>query len=86
MNNPKSGEIWQHRKHDPDGIENNFTYEIIGIGRHTENEDDSGILVIYKPLYSGKSYLDEVSADYYVRPLEMFLEVDEKGQRFKKIA
>lgn len=30
------GDIYRHYKYDMDGLENNYTYEIIGIGFDTE--------------------------------------------------
>lgn len=40
------------------------TYEVIGIGKHSETLDE---YVIYKPQY-------ESEEEYWVRPVEMFLE------------
>ena len=82
---PQKKEIWRHYKHNPDGVENNFTYEIIGLVIHTETED---ILVCYKPLYDSQ-FVKENNVDYCVRPLSMWSDHIEKngysGPRFTKV-
>jgi hypothetical protein len=82
---PQKGEIWIHYKHDSNGPENNFTYEIMGLVVHTETED---ILVCYKPLYESE-YIQGKEVDYFVRPLSMWDDHIEKneysGPRFKKL-
>lgn len=82
---PQKGELWIHYKHDSQGLENNFSYEIIGLAVHTETED---ILVCYKPLYES-SFIQEKKVDYFVRPLSMWNDHIEKngysGPRFKKL-
>lgn len=82
---PKKGEIWRHYKHDPKSVENNFTYEIIGLVVHTETEE---VLVCYRPLYDSE-FLKEKNVDYYVRPLSMWNDNVDKngysGPRFVKI-
>lgn len=54
-------------------------YEVIGVGRDTETEED---VVIYRPLY-------ESDVAYWVRPYAMFIStimVDEQTvPRFKKV-
>jgi hypothetical protein len=64
--------FYYHYKHDPSGPDGNYTYEVLGITKHTE-DDSYG--VIYRPLYKNE-YLD---ADYFLRPLGMFLETVEKN-------
>ncbi|MFT7557875.1 MAG: hypothetical protein ACI83D_000549 [Planctomycetota bacterium] len=77
--NPVTGEIWRHFKHDPSGPENNYIYEIMGIGRHSETEE---VLVIYRPLVSGEyPWLDQVGASFNARPLEMFIDKKEVDGR-----
>ncbi len=54
-------------KEDPD----KYLFEIIGIARHTETEEE---LVIYKPFYDAPC---SKGVDYAARPLSMFMsEVD----------
>jgi hypothetical protein len=72
-----------HYKHDPDGSLYNYMYEIVGIGRNTEEKT---LTVLYRPLYQNDWM---PPADYQSRPLDMFMEYVEKdGQsipRFNKI-
>jgi hypothetical protein len=72
-----------HYKHDPAGDLHNYTYEVIGVGRHTE---DHSLTVLYRPLYQN-DWL--APADYCSRPLEMFMgEVEIDGvtkSRFTRI-
>ena len=79
---PKNG-FYFHYKHDPLGEINNYTYEVIGVGRHTEDQNYS---FLYRPLYIN-TFL--VPATYCLRPLEMFLETVEREvaivERFQKI-
>lgn len=76
------GGFYYHYKHDPEGPTNNYTYEVVGVGRHSEDENE--FVVIYKPLYKSNYTPGKM---FCVRPLEMFLEeVDGKGvPRFKRI-
>lgn len=87
-NFPKKGEFYYHYKHDPNGPVNNYAYEIVGIGVHTEMHDDpKGKMVIYRPLYESFVYKQGKWCD--VRPLDMFIEKvtkdDETFPRFQKI-
>src|SRR3989338_3141614 len=80
---PENG-FYYHYKHDPAGPINNYAYEIVGVGHHTEEEVN---FVIYRPLYESTVYLAGKMFD--VRPIDMFLEeVSKDGKtfpRFKKI-
>ncbi len=75
--------FYRHYKHDPSGEENNYTYEVLGIGRNTEEKTYT---VIYRPLYENGWM---VPAHYQSRPFEMFMEnVEKDGKtmpRFTKI-
>ena len=81
-NVPEAG-FYYHYKHDLGGAINNYSYEIIAVGTHTETKDKS---VIYRSLYQTET---QGGANYWLRPLEMFMENVEKGgqtlPRFKKI-
>ena len=68
---PKKG-FYYHYKHDPHGAFNNYSYEVIGIGR---NSEEKTLTVLYRPLYENEWLLP---ADYQSRPLEMFMETVEK--------
>ncbi len=75
--------LYYHYKHNPEGEINNYAYEVIGTGLHTE---DGTHFVIYRPLYIS-TFLG--SAGYYIRPYEMFIgNVEINGKlvkRFEKI-
>jgi hypothetical protein len=79
---PEKG-FYVHYKHDPAGAPLNYTYEVIGIGRNTEEDT---FTVLYKPLYES-TWMKP--ADYQSRPLEMFMGTVEKDgktmPRFRKI-
>jgi hypothetical protein len=60
--------FYRHYKHDPAGTPLNYTYEVIGVGRNTE---DDTLTVIYRPLYKS-DWMQ--AAEYQLRPLEMFME------------
>lgn len=74
--------FYYHYKHDPKDL-NNYAYEVIGVGMHTE---DRTYTVIYRPLYKN-TFLE--GADYCIRPRDMFFEqVTKEGKtfdRFQKI-
>ncbi len=80
---PENG-FYYHYKHDPVGSLNNYAYEVVGVGHHTEEEVN---FVIYRPLYESTVY--KAGKMFDVRPLEMFMEeVSKDGKtfpRFKKI-
>ncbi len=80
---PEKG-FYYHYKHDSAGMINNYAYEVIGVGLHTEERDYT---VIYRPLYENKFL---VPADYCIRPYDMFMgEVVKDGisvPRFTKIS
>ncbi len=83
MNTPEKG-FYYHYKHDADKDLNNYAYEVIGVGLHTEERTYT---VLYRPLYKN-TFL--APADYCARPLDMFMEdVTKDGKtfpRFQKIA
>ena len=82
MKVPANG-FYYHYKHDPRGPFNNYSYEVIGIARHTEEKT---FTVLYRPLYVNDWFKP---ADYQARPLDMFNEnVTKDGQviaRFQQI-
>jgi hypothetical protein len=82
MEIPERG-FYIHYKHDPAGPAHNYTYEVVGLAR---NSEDKSYFVLYRPLYEN-DWLKP--ADYQARPLEMFMEDVEKDgvqvKRFTKI-
>jgi hypothetical protein len=48
MNIPEPG-FYYHYKHDKNGSINNYAYEVVGVGHHTEEQDT--YFVNYRPLY-----------------------------------
>ena len=86
---PEKG-FYYHYKHDPEGAFNNYAYEVVGVGRHTEEDasERDQHMVIYRPLYEALVYKNGKMFD--ARPLSMFLEEVEKDgkriPRFTKIA
>lgn len=85
LNQPEKG-YYYHYKHDPSGEINNYAYEVLGVGHHTEKEEE--FFVIYKPLYK-EALVYKMGKLFDVRPLAMFMEnVTKDGQtfpRFQKI-
>ena len=87
---PENG-FYYHYKHDPDGPVNNYAYEVIGVGHHTEDyatvEDMH--MVVYRPLYEDAAVY-KAGKLFDLRPLKMFMEYITKGgktfPRFKKIS
>ncbi|HUD03926.1 MAG TPA: DUF1653 domain-containing protein [Candidatus Paceibacterota bacterium] len=74
MNNqniPAKG-FYYHYKHDPKGLVNDYAYEVVNIGYHTELKGDDAMLVIYRPLY--EAFVYKQGRRYDVRPLKMFME------------
>lgn len=82
MKTPEKG-FYYHYKHDSSGPVNNYSYEVISVGTHTETKEK---FVIYCSLYQTET---QGGANYWLRPLEMFMEnVTKEGStfpRFKKI-
>ncbi len=90
---PKVG-FYYHYKHDPNGSVNNYAYEFLSVGFHTEDDARPGEahFVNYRPLYEASVYkackeLDVPCVD--TRPLEMWMgDVEKNGKiisRFTKI-
>jgi hypothetical protein len=90
---PEKG-LYYHYKHDPQGAINNYAYEVMGVGFHTEDDTRPGEqhFVVYRPLYEASIYIASKSLGipcFDNRPLEMWMENVEKGgktfPRFAKI-
>jgi hypothetical protein len=86
---PERG-FYYHYKHDPVGEINNYAYEVIGVGAHTEDDCrlEDVFMVVYRPIYSSAAVF-EAGKLFDLRPLEMWMGmVKHNGQtilRFRKI-
>ena len=86
---PEKG-FYYHYKHDPSGPINNYAYEFVNVGVHTEAHDreEDAFLCIYRPLYR-EATVYGLGKFYDVRPLQMWMEdVTKDGKtfpRFKRI-
>ena len=81
---PEKG-FYYHYKHDPAGAVNNYAYEFMGVGHHTEDDcrPEDALLAIYRPLYEAFVYKNGKMFD--VRPLSMFMEeVEKEGKTFPR--
>jgi len=85
---PEKG-FYYHYKHDPAGPVNNYAYQVLGVGHHTEDDcrpEDTN-MVVYRPLYESSVY--KAGKLFDLRPLEMFLsDASKDGKtfpRFQKI-
>ena len=71
--------FYYHYKHNPNGAINNYSYEVISVGTHTETQEK---FVIYRPLYQTET---RGGANYWLRPLQMFIEdVTKDGKTFPR--
>ena len=76
MQTPEKG-FYYHYKHDPAGSINNYAYEVLNIGHHTEIDGlDESAMVVYRPLYEASVY--KIGKHWDVRPFSMFMENVEK--------
>lgn len=86
---PEPG-FYYHYKHDSNGPVNNYAYEVVGVGFHTEDNTRPGEqhFLVYRPLYEASVY--KASKDLGIpcfdnRPLEMWMEdIEKDGQRFPR--
>lgn len=90
MNLPEKG-FYYHYKHDPEGEFNNYAYEVLGVGFHTEmphegtEDPEEGMLVVYRPLY--EAFVYKMGKLYDVRPLKMFMEdIEKDGKKMMRFA
>jgi hypothetical protein len=92
---PEKG-YYYHYKHNPSLAVNNYAYEILGVGIHTEMGHDNikndcrpedAHMVVYRPIYEASVY--KAGKFFDIRPLEIFIEKVTKDRktfpRFKKI-
>jgi hypothetical protein len=79
--------FYYHYKHDPAGPVNNYAYEVVGVGYHTEDDcrPEDQYLVIYRPLYDAFVYRIGKGRLCDARPLAMFMEdVMKDGKTFPR--
>ena len=85
--------FYYHYKRDSNGSINNYAYEVVGVGFHTEEaREGEEHFVIYRPLYISSVYEAEKEFNipcFDARPLEMWMgDVEINGntqKRFTKI-
>jgi len=83
MEMPEKG-FYYHYKHDPTGPFNNYAYEVMGVGHHTEEEES--YFVVYRPLYES-AFVYKKGKLFDIRPLGMFMEsVTKDGKTFPRFA
>jgi hypothetical protein len=82
---PEKG-FYYHYKHDPAKGFDDFAYEVVGVGVHTEDDcrPEDASMVVYRPLYrEAKVYKAGMLFD--LRPLEMWMgDVTKEGRTFKR--
>lgn len=86
---PEPG-FYYHYKHDPNGPEEMYAYELLGVGHHTEEDcrPEDSFVAVYRPLYE-TAFVYRLGRMYDIRPLVMFMEtVTKEGKevlRFTRI-
>jgi hypothetical protein len=74
--------FYYHYKHDPEGPEDNYVYELVGVGLHTEEDcrPEDQFVAVYRPLYES-ALVFRSGKLFDIRPLGMFMEtVEKEGQ------
>ncbi len=83
---PEKG-FYYHYKHDPAGPVNDYAYELVGVGVHTEDDcrpEDSS-MAVYRPLYEASVY--KAGKMFDLRPLEMWMgDVTKDGKTFPRFS
>ena len=83
---PEKG-FYYHYKHDVSGPVNNYAYEVIGVGCHTEDNcrPEDANMVVYRPLYEASVY--KAGKLFDLRPLDMWMgQVIKDGISFPRFA
>lgn len=81
---PANG-FYYHYKHDPNGPVNNYAYEVLGVGCHTEDDcrPEDANMVVYRPLYESSVY--KAGKLFDLRPLDMWMgEATKDGKTFPR--
>ncbi len=64
--------FYYHYRHDLSGTFNNYAYEIMGIGHHTEIDGlEDSAMVIYRPIYESPVY--NAGKHWDLRPIKIFM-------------
>ena len=83
---PEKG-FYYHYKHDLHGDVNNYAYEVLGVGHHTEDDcrPEDVNMVVYRPLYEAFVYKNGKMFD--LRPLEMWMgDIEKEGKTFPRFS
>ena len=79
---PQNG-FYYHYKHNSSGALNDYAYEVVGVGAHTEI--DGEFFVVYRPLYESSVF--KAGKLFDVRPLEMWMgNVEKDGKTFLRFS
>jgi hypothetical protein len=70
---PERG-FYYHYKHDPAKPLNNYAYEVVGVGCHTEDDcrPEDANMVVYRPLYEDAEVY-KAGKLFDLRPLDMWM-------------
>lgn len=82
---PEKG-FYYHYKHDPNGAINNYAYEFLGVGCHTEEDSrpEDMNMAVYRPIYKD-AFVYKAGRLFDLRPLEMWMgNVDKDGKIFSR--
>lgn len=85
---PERG-FYYHYKHNTNNGVNDYAYELVGVGVHTEDDcrPEDANMVVYRPLYEANVF--KAGKLFDLRPLDMWMgEVTKDGKtlpRFQKI-
>jgi len=83
-NVPEKG-FYYHYKHDPSKSVNDYAYEVVGVGFHTEDDcrPEDVHMMVYRPIYEASVY--KMGKFFDIRPLEMWMgDVTKDGKTFKR--
>jgi hypothetical protein len=83
---PEPG-FYYHYKHDPAKAVNDYAYEMVGVGVHTEEDcrPEDANMVVYRPLYEAMVY--KAGKLFDLRPLEMWMgDVTKEGKTFPRFS
>lgn len=76
--------FYYHYKHDPQGDINNYAYEVMGLGHHTEIDGlEESLMIMYRPIYESSVY--KAGKHWDLRPYDSFMEpVTKDGKTFAR--
>lgn len=83
-NIPEKG-FYYHYKHNPENGVQDYAYEVVGVGVHTEDDcrPEDANMVVYRPLYPASVY--NAGKFFDLRPLEMWMgDVTKEGETFRR--